>query len=193
MDLKTLFTPFPVISTQRLVLRALHSTDLDDLYQYASDPEIDRFTPWEHYGSMDEARKNLDEFLIDYEQHGFGAWGIEHRINQRLIGITNFSRPHPLNRRVEMGYTIARAYWGHGYATEAVQALIHFGFEQMHLVRIEAVVLPENLASARVLQKAGMQFEGLLHNYQVWRGQPRNLNMWAIVPTPADHPESPAG
>ena len=80
-----------------------------------------------------------------------------------------------------MGYTIARAYWGLGYATEAARALIQFGFDRMHLVRIEAVCLPEHLASARVLQKAGMQFEGVLRSYQVWRGQPRDLHMYAIV------------
>jgi [ribosomal protein S5]-alanine N-acetyltransferase len=183
MDLKTLFTPFPVLSTPRLTLRALRASDLDDLFDYASDPEIDRFTPWEHYTSKDEARENLGEFLADYATYGMGAWGIEHGdgADRRLIGIANFSRPHPLNRRVEMGYTIARAYWGQGLATEAVQALLRFGFDQMHLVRIEAVVLPDHLASARVLQKAGLQLEGLLRSYQVWRGQPRDLHMYAAV------------
>jgi ribosomal-protein-alanine N-acetyltransferase len=181
MDIKSLFTPFPVLFTPRLILRALRLTDLDNLYQYASDPEIDRFTPWTHYKSLDEARENLNEFLAEYERDGFGAWGIELSAGQRLIGIANFSRPHPINRRVEIGYTLARARWGQGLATEAVKALIQFGFEQMHLVRIEAVVLPDHVASARVLQKAGMQFEGLLHSYQIWRGQPRDLHMYAAV------------
>jgi [ribosomal protein S5]-alanine N-acetyltransferase len=181
MDLKSLFTPFPVLLTPRLVLRALRPTDLNDLFEYASDPEIDRFTPWEHYNSIDEARINLGEFLVEYDQHGMGAWGIEHRADKRLIGIANFSRPHPVNRRAEMGYTISRACWGQGYATEAVQALIRFGFDRMHLVRIEAVCLPEHLASARVMQKVGMVFEGQLHSYQVWRGQPRDLLMHAVV------------
>ena len=186
MDIKALFNPFPILSTPRLVLRALRPTDLYDLYTYASDPEIDRFTPWTHFKSLDQARTNLDELLAEYEQYGMGAWGIEHRADQRLIGIANFSRPHPINRRVEMGYTIARAYWGQGYATEAAQALIRFGLDQMHLVRIEAVCLPEHIASARVLQKAGMQFEGVLRNYQVWRGQPCDLHMYAVVSTMKD-------
>jgi ribosomal-protein-alanine N-acetyltransferase len=181
MDLKTLFTPLPVLATPRLVLRALRASDLDDLFDYASDPEIDRFTPWEHYTSKDKARENLLELLADYEKYGLGAWGIEHGTDRRLIGIANFSRPHPINRRVEMGYTIARGYWGQGLATEAVQALLRFGFDQMHLVRIEAVVLPDHLASARVLQKAGLQLEGLLRSYQVWRGEPRDLHMYAAV------------
>jgi ribosomal-protein-alanine N-acetyltransferase len=184
MDLKAFFTPFPVLETLRLRLRALRSTDLEDLYLYASDPEIDRFTPWVHYTTLEEARLNLAEFLAEYEQHGLGAWGIEQRADRRLIGITNISRPHRVDRRVELGYTIARADWGQGYATEAVQALVRFGLEQMRLVRIEAVCLPEHQASARVLQKAGFQFEGVLRHYQVWRGRPCDLCMYAVIGTP---------
>ena len=181
MDFKALFTPFPVLSTPRLILRALQPSDLDDLYEYASDPEIDQYVPWEHYKNIDEARKNLNEFLEEYEKDRLGAWGIEHRADKNLIGITNISMPHRINRNVELGYTISRAYWGKGYATEAVQAVIQFGFEKMKLVRIEAVVLPENLASARVLEKSGMQFEGVLHSYQVWKNKPCDLRMYAIV------------
>lgn len=183
MDIKTLFTPFPVLSTARLVLRALRPNDLDDLYAYASDPEIDRFTPWTHYTSLAEARADLDNFLADYERDGFGSWGIEHQADQRLIGIIEFSPPHPRSRKTALGYTIARAYWGQGYATEAAQALITFELDKLHLVRIEAVCLPDNLASIRVLRKIGMQYEGLLHNYEIWRGKPCDLQMYALTPS----------
>jgi [ribosomal protein S5]-alanine N-acetyltransferase len=181
MDLKALFTPFPILPTPRLVLRALRLSDLNDLYEYASDPQIDQYVPWEHYKDIEEARANLNEFLEEYEKDGLGAWGIEHRADRKLIGIINISIPHRIHRRVEVGYTIARTYWGQGYATEALQALIQFGFEKMELLRIEAVLLPQNTASARVLLKAGMQYEGLLHHYQVWRGQPCDLQMYALV------------
>lgn len=180
MDIKTLFTPFPVLETPRLILRALRPSDFDDLYEYASDPLIDEFVPWEHYKNVEEARENLKDFLDEYEKDGIGAWGIEHGADKKLIGIINTSIPR-VNRRVEVGYTIARAYWGKGYATEALKAVIQFGFDKMELARIEAVILPENVASARVLEKAGMQFEGLLRNYQVWRGQPADLKMYSIV------------
>ena len=78
MDSKPLFDSFPLLSTPRLILRALGPSDLDDLYEYASDPEIDRYTPWDHYNNIEEAHANLNDFLEDYEKHGFWAWGIEH-------------------------------------------------------------------------------------------------------------------
>ena len=180
MDSKPLFDSFPLLSTPRLILRALALTDLDDLYEYASDPEIDRYTPWDHYKNIEEARENLNEFLEAYEKHGFWAWGIEHHADKKLIGIINFNKPG-YDRKVEVGYTIARKYWGQGLATEALQVLIQYGFEKLDVARIEAVILPENKASSKVLLKAGMQFEGLLRSYQVWKGKPSDLEMYAIV------------
>lgn len=181
MELKTHFDPFPTLNTPRLILRALRPDDLNDLYIYASDPEIDCYTPWRHYTSMDEARTDLDEFLADYEQGGLGAFGIEHRADRRLIGIVTFSPPHPRHRRAELGYTISRPYWGHGYASEAAAELVRFAFEEMGLVRVEAVCLPENIASRRVMEKIGMQYEGILHSYQTWRDVPCDLVIYAVV------------
>lgn len=183
MDTTTRFPDFPVLSTPRLILRDLRPTDLDDLYEYASDPEIDHYTPWDRYKSLDEAREDLGGYIARYEQGHFRAWGIEHRADKKLIGITNFGFISKEDRRAEMGYTIARKYWGQGLATEAAQALIKYGFETLDLVRIEAVVLPENKASSKVLLKIGMQFEGLLRSYQVWKGKPSDLEMYAIVKT----------
>jgi ribosomal-protein-alanine N-acetyltransferase len=181
MDIRSLFTPFPMLPTQRLTLRAFRQTDLQDLYDYASDPEIDRYTPWSRYQSLAEAQADLDDFIAGYERDGLGHWGIEHIADQRLIGLINLSLPHPRNRRTELGFTIARAYWRQGYASEAARAVIKFALGPMQLYRVEAVCLPENQASARALQKAGMQYEGLLHSYQVWRGEPRDLQMYAVT------------
>ena len=181
MDIKSLFTPFPVLSTPRLILRSLRPSDLDDLYEYASDPEMDHYVPWEHYRNIEQARENLNEYLEEYEKDGLGAWGLQHRADNKLIGIISCSIPHRIHRRVEVGYAISRSYWGQGLATEAVKEFIRFGFKQMNLVRIEAVVLSENIASAKVLERSGMRLEGLLHKYQTWRGQPRDLLMYAIA------------
>ena len=181
MDLKTFFTPFPSLSTTRLLLRAMRQDDLNNLYLYASDPEIDRYTPWTHYTSLAEAQIDLENFIADYDRFGLGAWGIEHLDEHRLIGIINISPPHPHYLRTELGFTIARTHWGQGYGTEAAKAVIAFGLDKMQLHRIEAVCLPENLASARALTKAGMRHEGRLHNYQVWREKPCDLEMYAIT------------
>lgn len=181
LDIKVVFDPFPTLETPRLLLRALRDDDLDDLYAYASDPEIDAYTPWERYASIEEAREDLDRYVAQYTRGEMGAWGIERRADGKLIGIGNYGHWQRYDRRAELGYTIARHAWGQGFAPEAVRAIIDFGFERMDLVRIEAVCMPENSASERVMQKVGMQREGLLRSYQMWRGKPQDLLMYAIV------------
>ena len=183
MDVKTVFVPFPTLETPRLILRALRMDDLHDLYRYASDPSIDQYTPWAHYQSLEEAHEDLTGYVAQYRAGEMGVWGIESRADQRLLGICNFSYWQPRDRRAEVGYTIARDSWGQGLATEAVHALISFGFRRMNLVRIEALCMPDNIASERVLQKVGMQFEGLLRSYQMWRGKPQDLKMYALIST----------
>ncbi len=183
MDINTVFVPFPTLTTRRLILRALRTDDLHDLYQYASDPTIDQHTPWDHYQSPEEARQDLARYIAQYAAGEMGVWGIEHQADGRLIGICNFSYWHPPHRRAEIGYTIARHAWGQGFATEAALALIAFGFQYMNLIRIEAICTPDNRASEHVLQKVGMQFEGQLRKYEIWRGKPHDLNMYAIIAT----------
>ena len=180
------FTPFPTLNTPRLILRALRMDDLHDLYEYASDPEIDRYTPWSRYESLDEAHADLAHYVQGYDRGKMPVWGVVHRADSKLIGICDFNWHHQ-HCRAEIGYTIGRRYWGQGFAVEAVQAMANFGFEKMELVRIEAVCMLENTASERVMQKVGMRFEGVLHSYQIWRGAPQDLKMYAIVRPTTEH------
>ncbi|NCC30486.1 MAG: N-acetyltransferase [Chloroflexia bacterium] len=87
-----------------------------------------------------------------------------------------------------LGFTIARSYWSQGYASESARTMIQFALGPMQLVRVEAVCLPVHHASAHALTKAGMHSEGLLHHYQIWRGEPRDRQMYAVTAAP-----SPAG
>lgn len=85
------------------------------------------------------------------------------------------------HRRGEIGYWIGKAYWGQGYASEAARRIVQFGFERLKLMRIQATYFPENPASRRVMEKAGMVYEGTLRNYvQKW-GDSRDLGMCAIT------------
>ena len=90
------------------------------------------------------------------------------------------------DKRAKMGYGLARAHWGHGYATEAGRLLVRFGFEQLGLVRIQAACAVENERSARTLERIGMQREGRLAHYR-WKGErPTDHYLYAL--TRADLP-----
>lgn len=93
-------------------------------------------------------------------------------------GFVNWSLDHA---RAELGYAIHREYWGQGLVPEAVRAMISFGFEKIGLNRIEARCIAENTASARVMEKAGMSYEGTLRQREFIKGAYRNIKLYAIL------------
>ena len=94
---------------------------------------------------------------------------------QQLIGVCSLGNIHPLHQRAELGYSLSRTHWGQGLATEAAQAVISFGFHVLFLNRIEGKCHHQHHASAKVLTKLGMEFEGILRQYMFVTG-----NFWDV-------------
>jgi RimJ/RimL family protein N-acetyltransferase len=104
------------------------------------------------------------------------------RKEDRLIGGCNITQSdNPDNREAWIGYCLNRAYWGQGYGTEVARALASFGFDEMGLHRIFATCDPRNVASRRVLEKAGMQLEGILREHKWQRGEWRDSCLYAVL------------
>ncbi len=98
-----------------------------------------------------------------------------------LIGAVHLKFTDASHRQGELGYVIAKNSWGLGYATEVARCLIAFGFDELDLDRITATCHPDNLASARVLEKAGMRLEGTLRGNLQFRGASRDSQLYAIA------------
>jgi ribosomal-protein-alanine N-acetyltransferase len=91
---------------------------------------------------------------------------------------------HPMNLKIEVGYALARPYWGKGYMTEVLRAVIDWSLAQPHIFRVQAFCDVDNLGSARVMEKAGMTREGLLRRYVLHpniNDEPRDAYMYAVV------------
>jgi len=162
-------------------LRKLKIQDAEDIYRYASDSEVARFVTWEPHESVIQSKKVVYAFLECYRNNQPAPWGIVHVAENRLIGTCGFVSYKPENGRAEIGYAIAREFWGHGYTTEAVCAVVAFGFRKLQLNRIEARCFPNNEPSERVMQKAGMKYEGLLRQYMLTKGTYRDLKVYSIL------------
>jgi ribosomal-protein-alanine N-acetyltransferase len=93
-------------------------------------------------------------------------------------GLVNWEAEHA---RAEVGFVLSREYWGRGLMSEAVRAILRFGFERMNLNRIEARCIAENAASARVMEKAGMVYEGTLCQREYIKGAYRDIKLYAIL------------
>ena len=171
--------PVPMIRTERLQLRSLTLKDSDIIFAYFSNPEMTRFYGMEPFQSKLESDKFIKDFIDDYTT--LYRWGIVEKSTGFLVGTCGFHAVSDKHRRAEIGYEIDLPYWGKGYATEAIQGLVKFGFDSMELNRIGANVYPENIGSRKVLEKAGFTHEGLLRGYLFQGGKYHDANVFSIL------------
>lgn len=162
------FVSFPIIETERLVLRQLELDDVDDMFEYAK--HRDSFVYTDGFPHKYEELKVLIGLWRNeaYESKQFIRWGIELKADKKLIGGVYLFAPcgnDASGRRMDIGYDISDKHWNKGYASEAIQAVSHYGFTHMGLMRIQAQIIPENIASIRACEKAGFTNEGILRNY----------------------------
>ncbi len=181
MNIEDIFGNLPTLETDRLLLRKVKLEDAQDLFEFASDPEVTRFTTWTTHQSLQDSEDFLRSVLDKYARQTLADWGVVHKADAKLIGSCGFNTWLPPHTRAEVGYALSKQYWGRGLMTEAVQAAIDFGFRTMQLNRIQAVCNVENIASARVMEKVGMTYEGTLREYTFSKGHYSNLKMYSIL------------
>jgi len=165
------FNAFPVLETERLILRKIEPKDVEAVLKIYGDPkaaEYDWFNPIE---SEEKAMKFIHHFNKEYEEQEEITWGITRKGDGAFIGTCCLGDFDDDARRSEIGYVLLRNEWNKGYATEAVKALVTFGFEIMNLNRIEAFITPGNDASIRVLKKANFLQEGIVRERDLIKGE----------------------
>ena len=157
--------------------------DAEDMLAYVSDSEVARHTTWEPYDSVEQATGFLRFVIECYERGEPANWGVVLRESGRLIGMCGFMAGswEPEYASASLGYAIAREHWGRGLTPEAVRAAIAFGFGELALNRIEARCIAENTTSERVMQKAGLSYEGTLRNYMFRKGAYRDYKVYSIL------------
>jgi [ribosomal protein S5]-alanine N-acetyltransferase len=163
-----------LIETPRLVLRPPALTDAPAIYAtYAHDPLVTRYMIWRPHRSLADTEEFLRGHLARKQTGTEGcSWVLTHKEDGRLIGMIAL---HPGAYRVGLGYVSGRAYWGRGLMPEAARALVDLALAQPDIFRVWAVCDVENIASARVMEKAGMTREGILRR-------------WSLHPNVSDEP-----
>jgi len=149
------------METKRLLLQPMEAKHLDFVFRHFSDPEINRFIlDDELVQSIEQAQEIIDFYVPP--RKSYNRWVITLKADKTPIGTCGFHKWDERNHHAEIGYDLGTAYWHNGYMIEALQSVLHHGFETMRLNRIEAIVYPENTASLRVLERLNFQKEGLL-------------------------------
>ena len=147
-----------VLETDRLLLREFVKEDAEPFFWLNTDPEVLRYVPDKTLVDIDQARQILlDHPIADYRKHGFGRCACILKSTGENIGFAGLKYLEELGD-VDVAFRLMRVYWGSGLATEAAIASVRFGFNDLGLRRIIGLVMPENIASVRVLEKAGLRY-----------------------------------
>jgi ribosomal-protein-alanine N-acetyltransferase len=176
------FADLPELETGRLLLRRMRLDDAEAMFAYASDPEVTRYVLFETHRTVEDSEAFLRLAVEGYERGDFGGWGVVLKDSGAFVGTCGMDVNYaPEHARAELGYVLSRDHWGRGLMTEAVRAVIRFGFGRMELNRIQARCIAENTASARVMEKAGMTYEGTLRESEFIKGAYRDMKLYSIL------------
>lgn len=171
----------PTLTTPRLVLRRFQLGDLRDVWAYASDPEVSRWVLWDTHRSLDDTRSFLRWTLEAYQSPEPSAWAIVSREDGHVVGSIGFAQWTPAHGRAEVGYVLARRLWGRGLMTEATAEVLRWGFVGLGLHKIVAHCHVDNVASRRVLSRAGMKYEGTLHAHLFVKGAFWDVDVFGLT------------
>ena len=150
----------PTLETERLRLRPLRPDDIDAYAAMCADPEVMRYLGSEEPMPRSEAWRQMAMFAGHWNLRGFGMWAVEEKTRPGvLIGRIGCHQPEGWPD-FEVGWGLARPYWGRGYATEGARAALSYAFEQLGRPRVVSLLAPENRASIRVAERLGERLVG---------------------------------
>ncbi len=171
-----------ILTTKRLVLREFEEEDWQAVLAYQSHPLYLRYNPWTHRTEQD-VRAFVQMFLAQREDRPRTKFQLAITLapGGQLIGNAGIRTKTPDALEADIGYELDPSHWGRGYATEAAQALLAFGFRELKLHRVWAWCIAENTASAHVLEKIGMRQEGHLRENEWMKGRWWDTLLYAIL------------
>jgi len=179
------------IETSRLLLRRFSASDAAAMFKnWAHDPEVTRYMRWQPHANVAETTEVLRSWVQGYSSAERYHWGIVLQEKNILIGSIGAVAPHQADESIEVGYCIGRTFWGNAYTAEALKAIIHYLLFDVGFNRVEAYHSVNNPASGRVMQKAGMAFEGrAMQKYRCSEGF-QDSDMYGIVKNSLYRPDA---
>jgi RimJ/RimL family protein N-acetyltransferase len=170
------------IDTERLVLRVPNVNDASVIFAgWAQDKEVTRYLTWRPHQRIEQTKQFIQSCILAWEQETRFPYMITLKEDNEVIGMID---PRIEGPKMGIGYVIRRTKWDKGYVPEATRSVIKWAFQQPSIYRVYATTDAENLASQRVLEKVGMQCEGILRKYIVHPNisdVPRDSYLFAII------------
>ena len=175
--------PFPNLETKRLWLRQAIQADVEAIFSVFSDPNVTQFHDLDTFTHVDEAARVIERRTQGFETGRGIRWGIAHKPNNHLIGSCGFTWNEE-SSAAEVGYELASQFWRQGIMSEALRAILNYGFEVKEVKYVTAEIMLENVASRRLLEKLGFQSQGILKERGFWKGQKHDLEEFRLMKDP---------
>ncbi len=181
------FEQFPILTTERLILRSLDENDVDAMQEYLRDSDYMKYT--DYPPNFVITKELINMWKNDaYNAKALLRWCIALKENNYCIGSIYLFLPYGddiSGRKMDIGYELSPKYKNKGYVTEAIKKVVEYGFTEMDLKRIQAQIIPEHIASIRAVEKCGFINEGTLKNschYQ-FSNELKTMVMMALTPS----------
>ncbi|EEK45517.1 Acetyltransferase, GNAT [Bacillus cereus m1293] len=137
--------------------------------------------PYLFHTHIQKALQKISLYMLQAESNKkVVIFSILHKNNKELIGVINLNLNH-IHKRGELAYWVGKPYWGNGFGTEAAKALLHYGFNELHLNKIFAAAFTNNPGSWRIMEKIGMKHEGTFKQHVVKSGEPMDITYYGIL------------
>ena len=176
------FHPFPVLETERLLLRAVTLDDAEKLFELRRDVDVMRYIDREKHQTVDDTRILIGKFLEGISSNEAIAWAISMKENPKvLIGTISFHRIEKEHYRGEIGYLLNPKFWRKGIVGEAMTKVLEYGFKSIGLHSVEANVNPHNSASASLLKKHGFVLEASFKENYFFNGKFIDTHIYSLL------------
>ncbi|PIG93114.1 GNAT family N-acetyltransferase [Gloeocapsopsis sp. IPPAS B-1203] len=170
---------FPYLKTERLILRPATQADAEAIFTVFSDPQVTQFHNLDTFTHIDEAIEVIERRAKGFESGRGIRWGIARQQDNCLIGSCGFTWDKQANA-AEVGYELASQFWQQGIMSEALSAILQYGFETIGIQYVIAEVMLENIASKKLLQKLGFH-QGKWMQHGFWKGQYHDLEQFILT------------
>ncbi|MBD3860662.1 GNAT family N-acetyltransferase [Bacillus sp. 28A-2] len=171
---------FPTIHTERLILKQATMADAEDMHLYLSNETVCRYMGIDAHQSIEETKEEVDWYNQIFKEQTGIRWGISLKGDTTIIGSCGFLNLEKQHRRTEFGYELHHDHWRKGIMKEAITAVLRYGFQEMNLNRIEAIIDPANTSSVQLLEKIEFVREGLLREYELGQKRFDDVYMYSI-------------
>ncbi len=156
---------FPELSTDRLHLKEIKDEHAGILFELFTNKDVLKYYGSDPMGDISEAQELIQKFRVGLKHNTVIRWGIFLKSENKLIGTCGFHNWNHRYYRAEVGYELSPEYWGQAYMREALEAITEYGFNELDLHRVGALISPHNNASLSLIEKLGFEREGILKDY----------------------------